>query len=47
MGYQQKIELIEKNEDEEYEYENNNAEDIYDKDIDYDRDIYYNEEIDQ
>ena len=34
MDHQQQIEQIEEKKDAEYEYDNNNAEDIYDEDID-------------
>ena len=34
-----KFKKIEENKDEEYEYDNNNTEDIYDEGIDYDEDI--------
>ena len=34
-----KLKKIEENKDEEYEYDNNNTEDIYDEGIDYDEDI--------
>ena len=39
VNHQQKIEEIEENEYEVYEYDNSNTEDIYDENIDYDRDI--------
>ena len=40
LDHQQQIKQIEKYTDEEYEYNNNNAEDIYDQDIDYNEYIY-------
>ena len=43
MDHQQKIEQIEENEDEEYEYDNNNTEGMYDEYIGYDGYIYQEE----
>ena len=40
MDHQQQIQKLEENKDEEFEYEKDNTEDIYNEDIDYDEEIY-------